>query len=122
MNRHESINYLELPAKDLEKTKTFFSNVFGWSFVDYGEEYTAFKETTMEGGFYKSALCSDSSNKGAALIVFYSDDLEATEQKVLKHGGSISTSTFSFPGGKRFHFQDVNGNEFAVWMEVSDDI
>lgn len=122
MNRHESINYLELAAKDLEETKAFFSNVFGWSFVDYGEEYTAFKETTMEGGFYKSTLCSDSSSKGAALIVFYSDDLEATEQKILKHGGSISTPTFSFPGGKRFHFQDVTGNEFAVWTEVSHDL
>ena len=35
MDTHESINYLEFPAKDLEATKTFFSAVFGWSFVDY---------------------------------------------------------------------------------------
>jgi predicted enzyme related to lactoylglutathione lyase len=48
MNRHESINYLELPSSNLDATKTFFSNVFGWTFVDYGEEYTAFKEKSME--------------------------------------------------------------------------
>ncbi len=122
MNRHESINYLELPSSNLEATKTFFSNVFGWTFVDYGEEYTAFKEKSMEGGFYKSDLRSDSSQKGATLVVFYSDDLEDTQQKILKHGGSISIPTFSFPGGKRFHFKDITGNEFAVWTEMSDDI
>jgi len=34
MNVHEKINYLEFPAKDIEVTKTFFTEVFGWSFVD----------------------------------------------------------------------------------------
>ncbi|VVT23323.1 Glyoxalase family protein [Marinobacter salarius] len=24
---------------------------------------------------------------------------------------------FSFPGGRRFHFSDPNGNEYAVWSE-----
>jgi predicted enzyme related to lactoylglutathione lyase len=24
---------------------------------------------------------------------------------------------FSFPGGRRFHFTDPNGNELAVWSE-----
>ena len=43
MNQHEKINYVEFPAKDLGATKTFFQSVFGWSFVDYGPEYTAFE-------------------------------------------------------------------------------
>ncbi|MDX1561899.1 MAG: VOC family protein, partial [Gammaproteobacteria bacterium] len=25
--------------------------------------------------------------------------------------------TFSFPGGRRFHFADPCGNELAVWSE-----
>ena len=43
MNEHEKINYIEFPAKDIEATKVFFSTVFGWSFTDYGPEYTAFQ-------------------------------------------------------------------------------
>lgn len=117
MNKHETINYLELPAKDLEATKTFFTTVFGWTFEDYGPEYVAFKDKTIEGGFYKSDLVSDSS-KGAALVVFYSERLEETQAKVVQYSGKISTEIFSFPGGRRFHFLDVNGNEFAVWSEV----
>jgi predicted enzyme related to lactoylglutathione lyase len=116
MNLHEKINYVEFPAKDLSATKAFFQSVFGWSFVDYGPDYTAFSDQGLDGGFFQSDLAS-SSEKGAALIVFYSDQLEATLAKVEKAGGSIVKPIFSFPGGRRFHFTEPSGNEFAVWSE-----
>ncbi len=116
MNLHEKINYVEIPAKDLEATKAFFQSVFGWSFVDYGPEYTAFSDQGLDGGFYKSDLVS-SPQKGSALIIFYSNQLEATLEKVEKAGGSIVEPIFPFPGGRRFHFTEPSGNEFAVWSE-----
>lgn len=116
MEIHESINYLELPAKDLKATETFFSSVFGWEFVAYGAEYLAFTDKTIEGGFYKSDLASKASD-GAALVVFYADNLDETQEKIVANGGTISQEIFSFPGGSRFHFLDVNGNEFAVWTK-----
>ena len=117
MKEHEKINYVEFPAKDLEGTKEFFSKVFGWSFVDYGPEYIAFSNEGLDGGFFKSTLSATSEN-GSALIVFYSKDLEGTLLKVKNAGGEIIKPIFSFPGGKRFHFKDPNGNEFAVWSET----
>ena len=116
MNQHEKMNYVEFPAKDLAGTKAFFESVFGWSFTDYGPDYTAFENQGLDGGFFKSDL-SSSTEKGAALIVFYSDQLEATLTKVEKAGGSIVKPIFSFPGGRRFHFMEPSGNEFAVWGE-----
>jgi hypothetical protein len=116
MNQHEKINYVELPAKDLAGTKAFFESVFGWSFTDYGPDYTAFENQGLDGGFFQSDLAS-STEKGAALIVFYSDQLEATLAKVEKAGGSILRPIYSFPGGRRFHFTEPSGNEFAVWGE-----
>ena len=116
MNLHEKINYVELPAKDLEATKAFFQSVFGWTFVDYGPEYTSFSDQGLDGGFFKSDLAS-STQTGAALIVFYSGQLETTLAKVEKAGGSIVRPIFSFPGGRRFHFTEPSGNEFAVWSE-----
>jgi len=116
MNLHEKMNYVELPAKDLAATKAFFESAFGWSFVDYGPEYTAFENQGLDGGFFQSDLTS-STEKGAALIVFYSNQLEATLAKVEKAGGSILKPIYSFPGGRRFHFTEPSGNEFAVWGE-----
>lgn len=116
MNIHEKINYIEFPAKDIEATKTFFTQAFGWSFVDYGPEYTAFSNEGIDGGFFFSDLHSSSEN-GSALTVFYSDNLEQTQAKIESAGGAISKSIFSFPGGRRFHFNDPNSNEFAVWSD-----
>ncbi|TCK18554.1 hypothetical protein DFR30_1832 [Thiogranum longum] len=55
MNEHEKINYVEFPSSDIEFTKDFFKQVFGWS----------------------------------------------------------------FPGGRRFHFTEPSGNEFAVWSDIN---
>ena len=118
MNIHETINYVELPAKDIEETKAFFSAVFGWSFIDYGPEYSSFSDEGIDGGFFKSDLSSTTEN-GSALIVFYSKDLEKTLSKIEAAGGQIIKQIFSFPGGRRFHFGDPGGNEYAVWSDVT---
>lgn len=117
MNEHEKINYVEFPAKDIEAAKTFFTKVFGWTFVDYGPEYTAFSDEGIDGGFYQSDLVV-STQTGSALIVFYSQSLEDTQSKIEQSGGSIIKPIFSFPGGRRFHFSDTNGNEYAVWSDI----
>lgn len=116
MNEHEKINYVEFPAKNIEATKDFFTAVFNWSFADYGPEYTAFSNEGLDGGFFKSDL-TVSTITGSALIIFYSDDLEKTQSKIERAGGSIIRPIFSFPGGRRFHFNDPNGNEYSVWSD-----
>jgi predicted enzyme related to lactoylglutathione lyase len=116
MNVHEKINYVEFPANNLSETKKFFTSAFSWSFVDYGPEYCAFSGEGLDGGFFKSEQSSSSEN-GAALIVFYSNDLEQTLAKVERCGGDVTQSIFPFPGGRRFHFKEPSGNEFAVWSD-----
>ncbi len=116
MNQHEKINYIEFGAKNFEKTKAFFSTVFGWSFVDYGPDYVAFSGAGIDGGLYQSDL-SCSTKNGCALIIFFSKNLEQTQSKVNSAGGNIIKPIFDFPGGRRFHFRDPNGNEFAVWSD-----
>ena len=117
MSEHEKIDYIEFPALDIEETKQFFSAVFDWSFTDYGPEYTAFSNAGIAGGFFKSDLVTKTED-GRALIVFYSEDLEKTQSKIEEHGGAILKPMFSFPGGRRFHFGDPNGNEYAVWSDL----
>jgi len=116
MNEHEKINYVEFPARDIDATKAFFGAAFGWVFVDYGPDYTAFSDQGLDGGFFKSEL-SASAEKGSALVVFYSETLEQTLHKVEESGGTIVKPIFLFPGGRRFHFTDPSGNEFAVWSD-----
>jgi predicted enzyme related to lactoylglutathione lyase len=116
MSQHEKIDYVELPARNIEGTKEFFTKAFGWSFSDYGPDYTSFSNEGLNGGFYTSTE-SASTETGSALVIFYSKELEKTQAKVTGAGGKIIKSIFSFPGGRRFHFTDPSGNEFAVWSD-----
>jgi len=118
MNQHEKINYVEFPAKDIGATKAFFIQAFGWSFEDFGPDYTAFSDEGLDGGFFKSDLSASTEN-GSALIVFYSQELEATQSKIEEAGGMIIKPIFSFPGDRRFHFTDPSGNEYAVWSDLN---
>ena len=118
MAEHEKIDYVEFPARDIDAAKAFFTSVFGWSFTDYGPDYTAFSNEGVDGGFFKSDLIASTAD-GSALIVFYSNDLEQTQTKIARAGGSILKPIFDFPGGRRFHFGDPNGNEYAVWSDVN---
>ena len=116
MRETGKINYIELPARELEATKQFFTDAFSWSFIDYGPGYAAIEGAGLDGGFYRSEKVATTA-AGSALVVLYSDHLEATEEKVKACGGTIVQPIFSFPGGRRFHFCDPSGNEFAVWSE-----
>lgn len=116
MERHHNINYLEIPSKDIDASKTFFSAVFGWTFIDYGPEYSSFTARGIDGGFFTSKG-TVSTKTGSPLIVLYSAELEATQIAVEQAGGAIIEAIFSFPGGRRFHFTDTTGNEYAVWSE-----
>ncbi|WP_444943604.1 VOC family protein [Microbulbifer sp. ZKSA006] len=117
MREYEKINYIELPSTDLNKTKAFFREAFAWTFTDYGAEYSTFSNAGLDGGFFKSERKS-TPESGSALVVLYSRDLEGTLEKVVRYGAEIAKPIFSFPGGRRFHFREPCGNEFAVWSDM----
>jgi uncharacterized protein len=106
------IDYIEFPSTDVTATRRFYETVFGWKFEDYGPDYTSFADGRIAGGFYKA----DAVVHGA-LVVLYATDLEATQARVIAAGGRIVKETFSFPGGRRFHFADPGGNQLAIWSE-----
>ena len=110
----DKIDYIELPAEsiaDLVKTKTFFETVFGWEYQQWGDDYADTKTRGVGSG-----INAESPSK-APLTVIHVADIDAAFSEVIAAGGSITREIFSFPGGKRFHFQDPAGNELAAWAE-----
>jgi predicted enzyme related to lactoylglutathione lyase len=119
MMTNNHINYVEFAAADLEATKKFFEEVFGWEFQDYGPDYLAFNNAGVDGGFFRSKLASRI-DSGGALIVLFSASLEEAVANVQDKGGIVTKSIFEFPGGRRFHFTEPSGNELAVWTNILD--
>ena len=85
-------------------------------FQDFGLDYISFNDGRMAGGFYKSETVASVAS-GSVLTVFYTKRLEEYEKKIAELGGAIVKNIFSFPGGRRFHFTDPGGSEFAIWSE-----
>jgi uncharacterized protein len=109
----DPIDYVELPGGDLVATKTFYEAAFGWSFTDYGPDYTAIGDAGLDGGF----ASPNTSALTMPLVILRTDDLEAAVSRVEGAGGVVTVPIFEFPGGRRFHFRDPAGNELAVWAE-----
>ena len=106
------IDYVELPSATAhELTRAFYSKAFGWSFSDFGPDYSATTTGDVDVGLHgdpEEAL-------SAPLPVVRVDDVEGAFDAVSKAGGVIAKPIFSFPGGRRFHFIDPSGSELAVW-------
>jgi predicted enzyme related to lactoylglutathione lyase len=113
-NNNHRIDYIEFSATDIAATKSFYTAVFGWKFTDYGPEYVSFEDGRISGGFVKVPAMPAGNG---AIVVIYSSALTETQEAVVRNGGKITKPPFDFPGGRRFHFTDPNGNELAVWSE-----
>ena len=111
--KDKRIDYIELPTIDLNEAKRFYGEVFEWTFVDYGPEYTSFNDGRLDGGFRKETTVQ----RGGPLVILYSTALENILESVKSAGGTIIREIFEFPGGRRFHFTDPSGNELAVWSD-----
>ena len=116
MDASNKIDYIEIQTKDLKASKAFFEKLFGWEFTDFGPEYSSFDDGRMRGGFYPSKSVASAAS-GSTLVVFYTPTLEKLEKKVVELDGKIIKEIFFFPGGRRFHFTDPGGGEFAIWSD-----
>ena len=107
------IDYVELPSATAhELTRSFYAKAFGWTFADFGPDYSAMTTGDVDVGLNgqpEDALA-------APLPVIRVDDLEAALDAVTNAGGVIAKPIFSFPGGRRFQFIDPSGSELAVWQ------
>lgn len=111
------IDFIEFPAPDvaaLRQSKAFLHSAFGWTFEDWGNDYA-----DISGSGLGSGLNADTEHRPALpLVIIYSDDLDAARARVVEAGGEIVRDTFSFPGGRRFHFREPSGNVLAVWSDT----
>src|SRR2546422_1074496 len=104
------IDYIEFGATDIERTKRFYQQVFGWRFEDYGPDYTSFRDGRLSGGFTKDAPVRPAN----PLVVIYAARLEEVEAKLMQAGGKDVRQTYTFPGGRPFPLSDPPRKALAL--------
>jgi len=111
---HHAIDYVEIGVADVERARRFYADAFGWSFNDYGPGYAGIR--SPDGSGEVGGLNGEgASPAGGPLVLLYSEDLDATLASVRTAGGTVVDEPFEFPGGRRFHFADPDGNRLGAW-------
>lgn len=112
---NNQIDNIEFNVHDIERSKAFYAAAFGWTYTDFGPAYTEFADGRLKGGF----TTGEAVRPGGPLVILYADDLTSTQKRLEDAGATITRATFAFPGGRRFHFTDLDGYELAVWSADS---
>jgi uncharacterized protein len=76
-------NFIELPARDIEKSKAFYRSVFAWTLTDFGPSYAC----TMTGDVDVGLQGDRAEASAAPLPVICVADLEAALAAVTRPAG-----------------------------------
>lgn len=106
------LNYVELCVADTAQAKSFYSQAFGWGFIDFAPTYAS----TASGDVDIGLQADTPHGAKPPLPVIHVANLEAALERTLAAGAVLVTPIFSFPGGRRFHVRDPADNEIAVWQ------
>ena len=109
-----SIVHVEIPTKDMKKTKKFYGDVFGWKFKDVPQmNYTLFETPGAPNGGFREPFDAEENRPLNFILV---DSVENTVKKIKKAGGKILRGKEEVPGQGWFAiFQDSTGSVSALW-------
>ncbi len=118
--------HFEVQADDVERAKTFYGAVFGWSFEDYGQLVgsTYWGITTgqedepgINGGLLQRPVPAPGPEQGtnAFVCTVGVEDYDETERKILEAGGQVALPKMALTGmAWQGYYLDTEGNTFGI--------
>ncbi|HEX8923368.1 MAG TPA: VOC family protein [Patescibacteria group bacterium] len=118
--------HFELPARDFNRAKKFYSDIFGWQISDYpaGDSLYALAQTTpgddsgptVPGGINGGIMEFDPT-RPATVITIDVPDISRTFEQITAAGGKILTEIMPVGDmGSVAYFQDPEGNVVGLWQ------
>jgi predicted enzyme related to lactoylglutathione lyase len=105
--------HFELPAKDGERARKFYSSLLGWKFHDSGTPGLDYFMT--EGIEPVAAVYTTDEGKTGPIVYFDVDDIDAAISAAKKLGGKADDK-MPVPGQGWFSAcVDTEGNPFSLW-------
>jgi predicted enzyme related to lactoylglutathione lyase len=110
------ICYIDLPAVDVDRSATFYAEVFGWRIRPRGDGQTAFDDTAGEVSGTWSTGRAASPEPGLLLYIMV-DDLAAAIDTISAHGGEIVQPVGMDGPELTARFRDPGGNIIGLYQE-----
>jgi uncharacterized protein len=112
--------YFEIEADDPARAIGFYSNVFGWTFIEekgLDIEYWRIEAETEDGGLLRRTDKAPPKGSGANAFVcsIEVEDFDDTANKILRLGGTVAFAKFPVTGRCwQGYFIDPEGNNFGI--------
>ncbi len=120
------IVHFEIHVNDMERAKTFYGEVFGWSFQDWSD-YAGMpyfgavtgneNEHGIDGALMQrqSALPETHQALNAFACTIGVENYDLTEAKIIENGGKLAMPKFALPGmAWQGYYIDPEGNTFGI--------
>ena len=109
------IEWIEIPAPDLDAARSFYANVFQWNITQYAEDYLVFHTANLHGGLRRNKRPSIDGISFSITV----EDIPAALAAILQYGGKVVTEKYQIGEGLGYcaAFLDPNGNRIEVWSE-----
>lgn len=111
-----AIEWVLVPAEDIEAAREFFGQVFGFTFSEYSSSFVPFQAANISG-----ALSADHSpNPSGAMFSITVPNLEEWIALIRKHGCEIIKEPYSLGPGSGYcaAFKDPNGNHMEIYSRL----
>lgn len=117
--------HFEIHVDDMERAKTFYGEVFGWTFQDWSEyagmpycgAVTGDDEPGVNGALMQRQGPPPERNQalnGYACTMGVAN-YDSTEEKILSSGGSLAMPKYALPGmAWQGYYLDTEGNIFGI--------
>jgi len=109
--------WADLATTDIEKSKDFYSKLFGWEPVILGPEAGGYVLFALNGKTVAAVSPAQQGQFPAWSVYFGTEDADATAKKVEGAGGKVIAPPFDvLDSGRMAVFQDPAGAFFSVWQ------
>ena len=110
------IEWLVIPAPDIEAACRFYSEVFGFETTRFSDTYYVFKAGNLSGGL-DAGLVPSADSMSFSITV---ENMDAVSGGVEDHGGRILKAPYDLPGGlgKCCQCADPNGQVFELYCQT----
>ena len=121
LNRHPTLAngkvcYLEIPAIDINRSASFYKEVFGWQIRRRGDGHIAFDDTVNEvSGTWVAGR--KAATEPGLLIYIMVDSIAATIEAVIANGGKIVQPIGMDAPEITARFGDPAGNVIGIFQQ-----
>lgn len=117
-----SVTWFEIPTSNMEKAKSFYSELLGWGYQEFHVNSSESFWMVMEGdrptGGLREVSSKSSSNSSSGPIMYFTvSSVDSTLVKAKSMGAKVLQEKVCIPeeGGFYAHIQDQDGNTIGIW-------